>query len=299
MSFVAKTAYENCPNDEERESFKLPEYLVKMLKNGWIGQKSGQGFYKKIDKGIIHSIDFKSLEYSTQNKKRYSSVRIAKESVNPIDKFNSLINGDDVAAEFIWSVTSRVLLYSANRLDEISDDIVNIDNAMKWGFAWDVGPFKLWDNIGLVESIDRMKLGNKNIPKWITKMISQGNTQFYKNIDGKDCYYDHVAETYKPVRLNSKELTFSYLKNNNMLIKKKWSASLVDLDDGVAGLEFHSVLKADLNPIDGSIMESIQYAINWVRDNGYSGLVISGDSTNFSAGENLTYSNARRKIQEG
>ena len=287
LSFVAKTAYENCPDDEERESFKLPDYLNTMLENGWSGQKSGQGFYKKIDKGVIHSIDLNTLEYSPQSKNRYASVRVAKESVNPKEKFNALINGDDVAAEFIWAVTSRVLVYAANRFGEISDDILNIDNALKWGFAWDDGPFQIWDNIGLVTSVERMKSDGKIIPKWITEMLEAGHTRFYENIDGNDCYFDPVSSSYKAIERNEKEMTFSSLKSNDKLIKQNWSASLVDLGDGVIGLEFHSVLKADLNPIDGSIMESIQHAVNWVKDNGYHGLVISGDSTNFSAGANL------------
>ena len=287
LSFVANTAYENCLDDEEREGFKLPDYLAKMLENNWFGQKSGQGFYKKIEKGVIHSIDLKTLEYSPQSKSRYASVRIARENVDPSKRFNALVNGKDIAGEFIWAVTSRALLYSANRFPEIADDIVNIDNAMKWGFSWSKGPFEMWDDLGVSVTIDRMKSDGRKIPEWVQNMINSGFTRFYDFIDGKECYYDPQSNTYQPVIKSEKEFSFNTLKRNNKLIKHDWSASLVDLGDGVAGLEFHSVLKADLNPIDGSIMQSIQNAINWVKDNGYSGLVISGDSTNFSAGANL------------
>jgi 3-hydroxyacyl-CoA dehydrogenase len=178
-------------------------------------------------------------------------------------------------------------LYSANRLPEIADDIVNIDNAMKWGFAWSKGPFEMWDDLGILTTIERMRLDGRKIPEWVNKMTDSGFIKFYKFIDGKECYYDPQSNSYQLVDKSEKEFSFNSLKQNNKLIKHDWSASLVDLGNGVAGLEFHSVLKADLNPIDGSIMQSIQNAVNWVKDNGYSGLVISGDSTNFSAGANL------------
>ncbi len=287
LSFVAKTAYDNCLEDEEREGFKLPNYITKMLDNNWLGQKSGQGFYKKIEKGVIHSIDLKTLEYSPQSKSRYGSVRIARENINPAKRFNALVNGKDIAGEFIWAVTSRALLYAANRLPEIADDIVNIDNAMKWGFAWSKGPFEVWDDLGVLVTIERMKLDGRKIPEWVNKMTDSGFTEFYDYIDGKECYYDPQSNAYQPVVKSEKEFSFSVLKKNNKIIKQDWSASLVDLGDGIAGLEFHSVLNADLNPIDGSIMQSMQSAVSWVKDNGYNGLVISGDSTNFSAGANL------------
>ena len=287
LSFVAKTAYDNCLDDEEREGFKLPDYITKMLENNWLGQKTGQGFYKKIEKGVIHSIDLKTMEYKPQSKSRYASVRIARENVNPTNKFAALVNGKDIAGEFIWAVTSRALLYSANRLPEIADDIVNIDNAMKWGFAWSKGPFEIWDDLGLLTTIERMKSDGRKIPEWVEKMAESGFTKFYDYIDGKECYYDPQSNAYHPVIKSEKDFSFNSLKQNNKLIKQDWSASLVDLGDGVAGLEFHSVLKAELNPIDGSIMQSIQNAVTWVKDNGFNGLVISGDSTNFSAGANL------------
>ena len=301
LSFVAKTAYDNCLDDEERDAFKLPDYITKMFENNWLGQKSGQGFYKKIEKGVIHSIDLKTLEYTPQSKSKYASVRIARENVNPAKRFNAMVNGNDVAGEFIWAVTSRALLYSANRLPEIADDIVNIDNAMKWGFAWTKGPFEMWDDLGVLQTINRMKLEGRVMPEWVDQMTNSGFTKFYDYIDGKECYYDPESNAYQPVVKSEKEFSFNILKQNNKLIKHDWSASLVDLGDGVAGVEFHSVLKADLNPIDGSILQSIQNAINWVKDRGYNGLVISGDSTNFSAGANLNLilNAAQRKDWDG
>ena len=133
-----------------------------MVDNEWLGQKSKQGFYKKIDKGVIHSIDLDTLEYTPQNKKRYPGVRLAKEHFQLKDRLKALVNSDDPAGQFIWEVTAKALLYSANRLGEIADDIVNIDRAMRWGFGWELGPFEAWDAIGLVESVER-KIGRAHV----------------------------------------------------------------------------------------------------------------------------------------
>jgi 3-hydroxyacyl-CoA dehydrogenase len=155
-----------------------------MVDNKWLGQKSKQGFYKKIDKGVIHSIDLDTLEYSPQSKKRYAGVRLAKEHTTVGGRVKALVNSDDTSGQFIWEVTSKALLYSADRLGEIADDIVNIDRAMRWGFGWEMGPFEIWDAIGVCESVSRLKAENKTIPGWVSALISTGNTTFYKRRDG-------------------------------------------------------------------------------------------------------------------
>jgi len=300
MCFVANTAYEKCINDPERETFKIPDYLQKMVDNEWLGQKSKQGFYKKIDKGVIHSIDLDTLEYTPQNKKRYPGVRLAKEHFQLKDRLKALVNSDDPAGAFVWEVTAKALLYSANRLGEIADDIVNIDRAMRWGFGWELGPFEAWDAIGLVESAERMKKENKQIPKWITEMLAAGNTSFYSRVEGFNCYWDVNKKDYLPIPTSQKELRFSNFKYNGSLIENHWSASLIDLGDGVAGVNLHSILQAQLNPIDGSILQTIYLAQKWVKDNGYKGLVISSDGANFCAGANLNMilNSAYRKEQD-
>ncbi|HJM84818.1 MAG TPA: 3-hydroxyacyl-CoA dehydrogenase NAD-binding domain-containing protein, partial [Candidatus Marinimicrobia bacterium] len=276
MCFVANTAYEKCTNDPERETFKIPDYLQKMVDNEWLGQKSKQGFYKKIDKGVIHSIDLNTLEYTPQNKKRYAGVRLAKENVQLKDRLKALAYSDDPAGEFVWEVTAKALLYASNCLGEIADDIVNIDRAMRWGFGWELGPFEAWDAIGVTKSIERMKGENKKVPQWITEMLDAGHTSFYSRLEGFNCYWDVNKKDYLPIPTSQKELRFSNFKYNGSLIENHWSASLIDLGDGVAGIDFHSVLQAQLNPIDGSILQTIYLAQKWVEDNGYKGLVISG-----------------------
>ena len=287
MCFVANTAYENCINDSERDIFKIPAYLKSMVDNGWVGQKSGQGFYKKIDKGVIHSLDLETLEYSEQKKKRYSAVRLAKENINLVDRLSALISTDDVAGDFVWALTARALIYSANRIGEVSDDILNIDRAMKWGFGWELGPFEIWDALGFVDTLERMVGSGYTVPKSILKLKKSGFTSFYKRVKGVDSYLDIESEKYIAIKKSDKEISFNDYSHNNGLIEKHWSASIVDLGDGVAGVNLHSVLQAQLNPIDGSVLQTLFKAQNWVTENGYKGLVISSDSSNFCAGANL------------
>ena len=301
MGFVAKTAYDKCTEDESRDTFVLPDYINKMLENKWLGQKSGQGFYKKIEKGLIHSIDLDTLEYTPQNKKKYSGVRIAKEYTNLEDRIRSLCYSNDPAGEFTWKSISKTLVYSANRIPEISDNIYSIDRSMRWGFAWDRGPFEVWDIIGLERSVERMEEEGVKVPDWVQEMLSNGKKSFYTYLDGVKHYYCQDKKDYEVVPVSAKNMKFFNLKKNNGLIKKNWSASVVDLGNGITGVELHSVLKEDLNPIDGSIMETFKFARDWTEENGYKGLVISGDGKNFSAGANLNMilDFAERKDWEG
>ncbi len=287
LSFVAQNAWKNCPEDEARDLFALPDYLKKMISNGWLGQKSGQGFYKKIAKGVIHSIDLQSLEYSPQNKNRYPGVRLAREHTSLEDKLPAIAYSPDTAGEFIWQILSRTLLYAAHRLGEIADDIVNIDRAMRWGFGWDLGPFEVWDALDLERSVERMKNEGKPVPAWIHEMLSSGVNSFYQFKDGEECCWDPDSSDWKVIPHHPEELTFSILRKSRKVIRKNWSAGVTDLGDGVAGLEFHSILKPGLNPIDGSVMQTIEWATEWVAENGFKGLVISGDGAHFCIGANL------------
>ena len=287
MAFVAKTAYDKCLDDSEREIFKIPEYLNQMLDKKWLGQKTKQGFYKKIDKGVIHSIDLKTLEYTPMNKKRYGAIALAKERTLLTDKLKAIVDSKDLAGEFVWATMSRSLLYSINNLLSIADNVVDVDNALKWGFGWDFGPFEILDAIGVEYFISRLKKEGKSIPSWLDKMFTSGFSSIYSFLDGEKVYYCPKSEKYVAHKFHSKEMTFNLLKKNNNTISKHWSASLVDLNDGVAGLELHSVLKPELNPIDGSLTQMLAIALQWVDDNNYKGLVISSDGNNFCAGANL------------
>jgi len=287
MAFVTKTAYDKCVDDPERDIFKIPDYLHKMLDNKWLGQKTKKGFYKKIDKGVIYSIDLDTLEYSPMNKKRYGAIALAKERIYLKDKLNAIVRSKDVAGEFLWASISRSLLYSINNLNSISDGIVSVDQALKWGFGWEMGPFEVLDSIGLEYFTTRLKKEGKTIPSFISEMINNGFSSFYVYKDGSKYCYCPETKDYIQIKSHEKEMTFQLLKNNNNIINKHWSASLIDLGEGVAGIELHSVLKPELNPIDGSLTQMLAYGLQWVKDNNYKGLVVSGDGNNFCAGANL------------
>ena len=287
FTYVAKTAYDKCEDDMYRDVFQLPDYINTMIDNGWLGQKTKQGFYKKIDKGVIHSLDFDTMEYSPQSKKRYSGIGLARENTNLLSKISALVDSPDVAGEFTWEVFSQTLLYAAYLNGEIADDIVSIDNALKWGFGWELGPFQVWDALGFEKTLDRMKEDRKSIPGWVEKMLEDGNKSFYKVQDGKTHFYDISTESYREIESDQNSFTFKSKKDQGLLINKNWSASIVDLGDGVAGVEFHSVLQSSFNPIDGSLMQTIAETLMYVKDNGYKGMVLSSDSTHFSAGANL------------
>ena len=287
MCFVSKTAYDKCVDDPEREIFKLPDYISKMVENNWLGQKTKQGFYKKIDKGVIHSLDFKTLEYTPMNKKKYAAFAIGKENTYLRDRLNAVVRSDDIAGEFLWKCFAQSLAYSANLLGEIADDVMSIDNAMKGGFGWELGPFEVLDAIGIKYFVDRCNHENIQIPKWLSDMPASKSKSIYILLDGKKHFYDYTQNKYVKIESNSKVIDFSVLDSNKKLINKHWSASLYDLGDGVASIKLHSVLKPELNPIDGSMMEVFAKSIDWVNENGYKGLVISGDGSNFCAGANL------------
>ena len=288
MCFVANTAYNDCKDDPERDIFKLPDYIKKMTENKWLGQKTKQGFYKKVDKGVIHSLDLESMEYKPMHKKKYAAFSIAKENTYLEDRLNSIVRVDDVAGEFLWSCFAKSLAYSANLLGEIADDVLSIDNAMKGGFGWELGPFEVLDAIGLEYFVNRCNSENIKLPDWLMDMPKNNVKSIYTYINGKKHLFDYKINNYSEVINNQKVIDFNYLKSNNMLINKEWSASLYDLGDGVASVKLHSVLKPELNPIDGSMMQVFAKSLDWVADNNYKGLVISGDGANFCAGANLS-----------
>ena len=287
MEFVSNTAYNKCIDDPYRNQYKISEKIKQLIDSGNLGQKSGAGFYKKIEKGVIHVLDFDSMEYRPIKKQKFKAVALAKEKNTLEGKLKSAIFCDDDAGEFLWAIISQSLTYCANLIGEISDDIVNVDNALCWGFGWEKGPFKLWDMIGFESVIVKMKNDGLSIPDWVIEMHKKGFNSFYKNENGNQFYYDKTKGDYQKINFAKNRLSFSQFSGKNNTIKKDWSASMIDLDDGVLGVELHSVLKPDFNPLDGSMVSILESAVNWVTENNYKGIVISGDGVNFSAGANL------------
>ncbi|OUT40716.1 MAG: hypothetical protein CBB66_01040 [bacterium TMED6] len=287
MEFVSKTAYDKCLDDPFRDQYKISEKIKHLIDSGSLGQKTGAGFYKKIDKGVIHVFDFESMEYRPIKKQKFKAVSLAREQNTLKGKLKSAIYSDDQAGEFLWSIVSQSLAYCGSLIGEISDDIINVDNALCWGFGWEKGPFKVWDMLGFDTVIKKMKNDGLKIPKWIQEMQKNGANSFYKKDNGGLYFYNKKIENYEKIEFTSNRISFSHFIDNNKIIKKDWSASMVDLDDGVLGIELHSVLKPDFNPLDGSMVSMLESAVEWVKENNYKGIVISGDGVNFSAGANL------------
>ena len=286
MINVSNTSYKNLPDDEEREEFKIPIFLQKLVDNGNLGAKTKAGFYKKTDEGIL-SVDLKTGEYGPQKKVRFDGFRLAKDRQTSNEKLKAMAYSDDKGGKFFWEILSRTLIYSANRLPEISDDIINIDNAMKWGYGWESGPFEVWDGIGVRESVERMEKEGRKVPQWVNDMLASGRESFYELKDGNRTYFDVLSSTVKTEEHSKKSINLNLHKTGGNVVKKDWSASLIDLGDGVLNVEFHSVLQPTLNPIDGSLAQTISDGMDLLEADKYQALVIGHQGANFCAGANL------------
>ncbi len=283
LAHVAQSSYDKGEKDERRDVFKVPDFMHKMIEQNLLGQKTRAGFFKKVD-GKIQSINFETLEYEPQIKVRFTSFKNAKSYSTTGEKIRALAYADDKAGNLIWELLSQTLIYAANRIPEIADDLVNVDRAMKWGFGWELGPFEIWDMLDPVRSVQRMKREGKQIPGWINEMLQTETPFFYKISDKKCWYYSLPDKAHKPIPENVKQIQ---PKLQGERVKKNWSASVYDINDGVAFLDFHSVLKADLNPVDGSMLDMLAEMIEWIPAQKYKGLIISSLGPNFSAGANL------------
>jgi len=277
---VANGIYENCPNDEAHDLFKLPDFINKMMENKWLGSKTGQGFYKKVDKDIL-SLDLDTLEYRAAKKASFATLEMTKTIDKPIDRFKVLVKGTDKAGEFYRKSFSAMFAYVSNRVPEITDDFYKIDDAMKAGFGWENGPFEIWDAIGVEKGIELMKAEGLAPATWVTEMIASGNKSFYTVKEGTTHYYNITSKS--QVKIPGQDAFI--ILNNIRESKKVWSNSeaiVQDLGDGILNLEFQS----KMNSIGGGVIQGINKAIE-LAEKDYRGLVIGNQAANFSVGANL------------
>ena len=282
---VADNVHRNLPDDPQRERFLPPPFVTEMVKKGWLGRKANSGFFKMEGKGETKKkfvLDYQALDYRPAAKVSFQSLDAAKgeEEVGP--RIRKVIDGDDKAAAYAWKVLSETLLYSASRIPEISDDVQNIDNAMKWGFNWTLGPFETWDAIGVPESVARMKQEGKKIPGNVEKMLAGGNSSFYLRREGVLELYDFAKGAYVPAPVSPDILFLPALRDRNRVVKQNAGATLYDLGEGVLGLEFHT----KMNAIDGDIVALMNEGVA-LAEKEFAGMVIANHAENFCVGANL------------
>ncbi|WP_409293445.1 3-hydroxyacyl-CoA dehydrogenase/enoyl-CoA hydratase family protein [Peribacillus sp. SCS-37] len=278
FAHVAKNVYEQV-DGEEKEVFKLPPFVERMLDNGWYGSKSGQGFFLKQGKDILE-LDYETMEYVPRKKLKTAATEMSRQEKGSAAKLKALVYSDDRAGELLWNIISPVLIYSAELAGTIADDIAAIDQAMKWGFGWDKGPFEVWDAIGLERSIGKMEQEGRTVPAWVKELAEGGTGTFYKEEDGDVSFFN--KGDYQRLIVNPKNIDLKKLKKQNGVIKKNSGASLIDMGDGVALLEFHS----QNNAIGLDITQMINFAVEETERN-FKGLVIGNRGKNFCVGANL------------
>ena len=286
LTHVARNLHAAVPEDEEREAYRLPEFVERMVNRGILGEKTKGGFYQKRkgegEKSDIWTLDVASLEYRPQQKAKLPALDAAKNIEDTRARVKTLVWGKDRAGEFLWKTMSRVFAYAANRIPEIADTVVEVDRAMKWGFGWELGVFETWDAVGVERSVARMREEGRAVPANVGRMLEAGATSFYKTEGGQQFYFDFASAQYVPVAEPPGVIVLKSLKERAGVIRKNAAASLVDLGDGVACLEFHS----KMNSIGGDTLQMLKFALAEVERN-FVGLVVGNQGQNFSVGANL------------
>ncbi len=281
---VAKGVADNCPDDEAIETFNVPPWLNKIVENNWLGDKTGQGFFKKIkggggDKEIL-TLDLHTLEYKPRQKPKFTSVDAAKPVDDLKQRLKMLVEAQDKAGEFYRMLHYGLFSYISNRIPEISNEIYRIDDAMKAGFGWEIGAFESWDGLGFERTVKAMKEAGYTVAAWVEEMIAAGNKSFYKIESGKKLCYDPSSKTYQ--RLAGSEAFIILSNYADKIIWKNNSCKVLDIGDEVISLQWNT----KMNSIGGDVLSGISKAIE-LAEKEYKGLVIANEGANFSAGANV------------
>jgi 3-hydroxyacyl-CoA dehydrogenase len=284
---VLRNLCELAPNDPGRDHYAIPDFMERMMERGWLGEKRGQGFYKRVGKDKeIHAIDLKTLEYHPAQKVRFPSL----DSISKIEDLPARLRAvaalDDRAGRFVWSLLRDFFLYSARMAPEISHRVVDLDRAMRWGYAFQLGPFEMWDALGVPQGVERMRREGFDIPPGVDNMLRSGVTSFYEPSDRDGvpglCYFDLGSGARHELEPLPGVLVLRDLKRARGVVKSNAGASLVDLGDGVLDLEFHS----KLNTLGEDAIEMVHAALQECERN-FQALVIANQGEQFSTGANL------------
>ncbi|WP_053978304.1 3-hydroxyacyl-CoA dehydrogenase/enoyl-CoA hydratase family protein [Mangrovimonas xylaniphaga] len=282
---VANGLYENCPNDEAHELFKLPGFISTMMENKWLGSKTGQGFYKKVkaDDGSseILSLDLDTLEYRSKKSAKFATLELTKTVDKVIDRFPILVSGKDKAGEFYRKNFAAMFAYVSHRIPEITNELYKIDDAMKAGFGWEHGPFQIWDAIGLAKGIELMQQEGLEPAPWVSDMLSSGSTSFYTVKDGATYCYDIPTKSQLKVPGQDAFIILDNIRKSNEVFKNS-GVVIEDLGDGILNCEFQS----KMNTIGGDVLAGINKAID-LAEKDFDGLVIGNQGANFSVGANI------------
>src|SRR5256885_1375100 len=248
LANVADNLYKNAADDPQREAFHLPEVVREMIRRGWLGEKSGQGFYKRVKspggESTILELNLDTLEYQPQQKVRFPSISEARNISDPVKRMLTILNGNDRASQLARQTTADSLIYAANLATEIADSIVAIDEAMRWGFNFEVGSFEVWDALLQHPEVMQKVLQDRPVPELVLRVQSEGKGTFYIGTPGQRQYFDFHTNTYQSVPTPEGAISLEALKAGNKVLRDNGSASLIDLGDGVACVEFHTKTKS-------------------------------------------------------
>jgi 3-hydroxyacyl-CoA dehydrogenase len=277
-------------SNDERADVQIPIVLEQMFERKWLGDKTGQGFYKKErdadGREVRLVLDLKTLEYRSAERPKILELDMAKTSESAAARIRALLAGNpdrDKAARFYWRILPELWADAANRIGEVADSIVDIDRAMKAGFNWELGPFEMWDAAGLVETVEKMRARGHAIPKVVETMLAARVTSWYRNQGAE--FFDVPSGIYRPVAEAAGTMTLARVKRTSGVVEKNPGASLIDLGEGIACIEFHS----KMNTLGQDIVTFVQRILRPGSDatRNFKGFVVTSDATNFSVGANL------------
>lgn len=282
---VAKGLQDNLPNDESKSSFQIPVFILKMESNNWLGDKTKQGFYKKTknEKGEkeILSLNLDTLEYQAKTKFKSSTLEALKSIDDLKERLIILSKAKDTAGVFFRKTMYNLFAYCSNRIPEISDELYRIDDAMRAGFGWELGPFQTWDVLGVKETVDEMKAEGLKVASWVEEMLAEGKTSFYQLKNAKPTFYNQQNKSYESIPGSDSFIILDHIRENKTVWKNS-GVTITDLGDGILNCEFHT----KMNSIGGEVLQGINKAID-IAEKDFRGLVVGNQGANFSAGANI------------